>query len=102
MIEDLGELGISEENGEEKEEPVMVDGGESHSEDEDDETVEELDGDDEDDGWITPSNISRKKLQMNGVEEEELPKRVKVACLTTDFAMQVDPCTVLWKVLLSC
>ncbi|XP_059078626.1 RNA-binding protein NOB1-like [Tigriopus californicus] len=43
--------------------------------------------DDEDEGWITPSNIKAKTKAMNGA----LPggdQFVKVACMTTDFAMQ--------------
>eukprot|EP00088_Acartia_fossae_P032316 TRINITY_DN3309_c0_g1_i3.p1 TRINITY_DN3309_c0_g1~~TRINITY_DN3309_c0_g1_i3.p1 ORF type:complete len:544 (-),score=139.32 TRINITY_DN3309_c0_g1_i3:445-2076(-) len=42
--------------------------------------------DDDDDGWITPSNIKEKKNLMSGETAEE--KRVDVACITTDFAMQ--------------
>lgn len=44
--------------------------------------------DDEDEGWITPSNIKAKTKAMNG----DVPlgdQFVKVACMTTDFAMQV-------------
>ena len=52
-----------------------------------DDEYDEADGDDEDDeGWITPSNVKDKKLAMLGRTEDE-PK-VEVACLTTDFAMQ--------------
>lgn len=51
----------------------------------------EADCDSEDDsdggGWITPNNINQAKKQMNAEFEEE--KEVKVACITTDFAMQV-------------
>lgn len=41
---------------------------------------------DDDDGWITPSNIHIAKKQVNGELMED--KCVKVACITTDFAMQ--------------
>ncbi|XP_060522569.1 RNA-binding protein NOB1 isoform X2 [Cylas formicarius] len=37
-------------------------------------------------GWITPSNISVVKTQLNSQLMEE--KHVPVACMTTDFAMQ--------------
>lgn len=49
-------------------------------------------GDDEDDdddggGWITPSNIKQVKLDgQNGKPAAD----VKVGCVTTDFAMQVQ------------
>ena len=44
------------------------------------------DDDDDDDGWITPGNIDQAKNSMNGVLETV---QLEVACLTTDFAMQV-------------
>lgn len=54
----------------------------------DDNSTETSDYDDEDDdaGWITPSNIKEIKKQINSNNVEE--KCVKVACITTDFAMQ--------------
>ncbi len=45
------------------------------------------DGDD-DDGWITPGNVKEKRAAMAGRGEEEAETRVRVACMTTDFAMQ--------------
>jgi RNA-binding protein NOB1 len=57
-------------------------GSGSEEEEEDEEEEEEEDGG----GWITPSNI--KQVQMEtGIWAS--PVDVKVACLTTDFAMQV-------------
>ncbi|KAI4464489.1 rna-binding protein nob1 [Holotrichia oblita] len=58
------------------------------SQDDDDNSSETSDYDDEDDdaGWITPSNIKEIKKQINSSFVEE--KAVKVACITTDFAMQ--------------
>lgn len=44
------------------------------------------DNEDDDSGWITPSNIKSVKKQINSQFTEE--KNVKVACITTDFAMQ--------------
>lgn len=41
---------------------------------------------DEDNGWITPSNIKQAKKQVHAELMEE--KHVTVACMTTDFAMQ--------------
>lgn len=50
---------------------------------EDEEDAEEFD---EDAGWITPSNVKLAKKQIGSKFVEE--KHVKVACMTTDFAMQ--------------
>lgn len=50
------------------------------------EEEEEEEEDDDDDGWITPGNIEQVKHSMNGVLETV---QVDVACITTDFAMQV-------------
>jgi len=44
------------------------------------------DDDDEEAGWITPSNVQKAKKQINSELMEE--RHVKVACMTTDFAMQ--------------
>ncbi|XP_068903638.1 RNA-binding protein NOB1 [Tenebrio molitor] len=42
--------------------------------------------DDDDSGWITPSNVKLAKKQVNSeLMKEEF---MKVACMTTDFAMQ--------------
>ena len=46
--------------------------------------------DDDDEGWITPSNLKEKRREIEGRSaEEDEQKHVKVACMTTDFAMQV-------------
>lgn len=47
---------------------------------------DESEDDDDDSGWITPSNVNHAKKQVNSQLMEE--KHVKVACMTTDFAMQ--------------
>ena len=47
---------------------------------------------DDDEGWITPANYSKKKEQMAMVNEKELIENVEVACMTSDFAMQVRLC----------
>lgn len=69
------------------------DADEESLEDTDDyaEDITDDDEDDEDDeeGWITPGNIKEKKRLMNGNKPDEV-QFVKVACMTTDFAMQVN------------
>ena len=52
---------------------------------------EESDDEDEDEiGWITPSNLEEvKKMNLNELEEDISHLSVKVACMTSDFAMQV-------------
>lgn len=49
---------------------------------------EDLDITDDDDEWITPSNLQDKRKAMMGVNNNDEPQFVKVACMTTDFAMQ--------------
>ncbi|KAF6214420.1 hypothetical protein GE061_009163 [Apolygus lucorum] len=44
--------------------------------------------DDDDAGWITPSNLKKNMMQMYGGTTEDEATHIKVACLTTDFAMQ--------------
>ena len=41
------------------------------------------------DGWITPGNLAKMKSQLERAHEKELSERVEVACMTSDFAMQV-------------
>ena len=43
----------------------------------------------EDEGWITPGNYVKKKEQMATINEKELAREVEIACMTSDFAMQV-------------
>jgi rRNA maturation endonuclease Nob1 len=56
--------------------------------DDDDYDDDEYDDGDDDDGWITPGNVKEKRAAMAGRGEEEAETRVRVACMTTDFAMQ--------------
>ncbi|XP_020707810.2 RNA-binding protein NOB1 isoform X2 [Athalia rosae] len=56
------------------------------SNDEGQESEEENESEGDDEGWITPGNIVKVKKQMDSDILEEKP--VRVACLTTDFAMQ--------------
>ena len=55
-----------------------------------DETFESENEAGEDEGWITPANYSKKREQMAMVNEKELIQNVEVACMTSDFAMQVS------------
>ena len=52
-----------------------------------DEEEEEDDGDGE---WITPDNLHRVKEAMGGGHTVEITDKIPVACMTTDFAMQVS------------
>ena len=46
--------------------------------------------DDDDEGWITPGNISKVKKDMGFKEDmEPVQSDMRTVCLTTDFAMQV-------------
>lgn len=48
------------------------------------------DGDDDDDeGWITPENIEAMKKASLAMNQHQITS-VPVACITTDYAMQVD------------
>lgn len=60
---------------------------EEYSTEEDESEEEEEEEDDDGGGWITPGNIEQVKHSMAGVTETV---QLEVACLTTDFAMQVD------------
>lgn len=60
--------------------------GDDDEDSEDEENEDKDNADDDNDGWITPSNIQKAKKQLNSENMED--KQVKVACMTTDFAMQ--------------
>ena len=62
---------------------VKVDGELTADDEDSGESGEESD----DEGWITPSNVKQAKIDMNHMDYEE--GHAKVACITTDFAMQV-------------
>ncbi|XP_016002361.2 RNA-binding protein NOB1 isoform X2 [Rousettus aegyptiacus] len=68
---------------------LMIDRGENvpSEEDKEENRFEERkdEGSDDDEGWITPSNI--KQIQRE-LEQCTIPKDVRVGCVTTDFAMQ--------------
>ena len=87
IIKSVDEMTINEEEVDET--PVSDDGEQDgDSVEEEEEEVDEEDDDDE--GWITPSNIKEKRREIDGRSaEEDEQKHVKVACMTTDFAMQV-------------
>lgn len=66
-----------EENYEEREGMVEDANSEEQSDEEDNDS----------DGWINPSNI--KSMKKNFGIDEDVHADVTVACITTDFAMQV-------------
>ena len=65
---------------------------EGENEEENDESTEEEDEEDDDNvGWITPANLETvKKQNLNELEEDINNLNIKVACMTSDFAMQVS------------
>ena len=77
-------------NEEEGDETPVSDDGEQDGDSVEEEEGEADEEDDDDEGWITPSNIKEKRREIDGRSaEEDEQKHVKVACMTTDFAMQV-------------
>lgn len=48
----------------------------------------ESEEEEDDSDWITPENVKQVKQQMDFGTTED--KEVSVACITTDFAMQVN------------
>ncbi len=69
-------------------EGVSMDDSDKENGDEEYDDDDEYDDGDDDDGWITPGNVKEKRAAMAGRGEEEVETRVRVACMTTDFAMQ--------------
>jgi rRNA maturation endonuclease Nob1 len=43
----------------------------------------------DDEGWITPSNIHKASKSFDPFGDVKVEKKPEIACLTTDFAMQV-------------
>ena len=87
IVKSVGEMAINEKM---RETPVSDD--DDSADEEEGEEEEEDDNDDDNDGWITASNIKEKRREIEGRSaegEEDEQKHVKVACMTTDFAMQV-------------
>lgn len=74
------------EDEEENYEDVLAAVKNDECDEETDSNDEDEEEDDDDEGWITPSNVKAAKQQVNSDLTEE--KHVKVACITTDFAMQ--------------
>ena len=87
IIKSVDEMVINEE---EVDETPVSDDGEQNGDSVEEEEGEVDEEDDDDEGWITPSNIKEKRREIDGRSaEEDEQKHVKVACMTTDFAMQV-------------
>ena len=79
VVKSVNEMAINEDG---EEEAVSGD-------DEDDGSSAVEEDDDDDDGWITATNIKAKRREIDGgAGEKEEQKHVRVACMTTDFAMQ--------------
>lgn len=53
-----------------------------------DDIYKQVSSDTDDSGWITPDNIASVRQSMGGAYDE-VAKDVAVACITTDYAMQV-------------
>ena len=78
-----------DESGEEGEDDAEDESESANDNMEEDEGIQ----DDDDDGWITPSNFKNKRMEMLGADtnnddEDEESEEIIVACLTSDFAMQ--------------
>jgi len=62
---------------------------------------------DDDEGWITPGNIEAMKQASKALTQPEVTD-LPVACVTTDYAMQVaiplylPDTTVFWQILCFC
>lgn len=81
--------GTNNGSGQGEEEEEGYDSEDDFNDEENGDTVddeEEDDDEDDDGGWITPGNIQQVKHSMVGNTETV---QLDVACLTTDFAMQV-------------
>ena len=87
IVKSVDEMAINEKT----EGPPVSDDGEPDDDSvEEEEEEEEDDEEDDDEGWITASNIREKRREIDGrTAEDEEQKHVRVACMTTDFAMQV-------------
>lgn len=59
----------------------------SNEDDESDEESESEEDDDDESSWITPSNLKEMKSAC-GKEEFDNEKKVRVACMSTDYAVQ--------------
>lgn len=62
--------------------------GDADSESEEEE--EDSEDDEDEEGWITPGNVDEMNQMMTGSVPGDVQEMCKVACLTTDFAMQVS------------
>lgn len=63
----------------------------NNEENNDEDYNDAVDDNDNDDGWINPSNIKQinKNNQIDSEEQDIRDIKLKVACMTADFAMQV-------------
>lgn len=65
---------------------------EDQNDNENEENDQDENEDDDDEGWIKPSNLAevKKKSQVDAEQEHIDSARFKVACMTSDFAMQAS------------
>jgi cobalamin biosynthesis protein CobT len=80
-----------EENKEEKDEKQNENENESENENETSKDDNNNENGDDEEGWINPGNLEKiKKESKVDAEQENLGStKIKVACMTSDFAMQV-------------
>lgn len=83
---------LAKDNNEKSSEKDLSESKSENDEDdnEEDDQVEDEKNDDnyDDDGWVKPSNIEKLKEKLNADEINLKDKQLKVACMTTDYAMQ--------------
>lgn len=84
LVEDL-KLNDENNNSNEAVDEAQQQQDEEHHDDDDEEEE-----DDNDEGWINPSNIEEiKKANPNEMDQETIgDRKIKVACMTSDFGMQ--------------
>ena len=63
----------------------------SDDDEDDDDEEEEEEEEDQEEGWITPGNIDAVKQATVALTDSQVAD-LPVACVTTDYAMQVSHC----------
>lgn len=88
LVHDFKTIRLNEHSGNDVEEARKdVNGNNVKEEDQD-----EKENDEDDDGWINPSNLQElnSQSQIDAESEEMGCAKFKVACMTSDFSMQVN------------
>ena len=78
-----------DEDEEDKNDGSAADDDDDDDDDDDNDDDDNDDDDDDDKGWITPSNLEAVNKLMSKLDVGASERIVQVACMTTDFAMQV-------------